>query len=75
VNTLTLREREVFHRLAEGASNQEIADGMYITERTVRAHLCEIMRKLHLRSRLRACVASYFHAHRSSCPDPVANDN
>ena len=65
----------MFCRLAEGGSNQEIADGLYLTERTVRAHLCEIMRELLLRSRLRPCVASYFHAHRSSCPDPVANDD
>lgn len=75
VEMLTTREREVFSRLAEGGSNQEIADGLFITERTVRAHLSQIMRKLQLRSRLQACVASYLHAHRSICPGPVASDS
>lgn len=63
LDELTAREYEVFVQLAEGGSNQEIADVLHVTERTVRAHLAEIMRKLNLRSRLRACIASYAHGH------------
>ncbi|KAA1015485.1 helix-turn-helix transcriptional regulator [Pseudonocardia sp. EV170527-09] len=73
VDTLTEREREVFSWLAEGSSNQEIADELFITERTVRAHLGEIMRKLRLDSRLRACLVSYVHHSLSAPADlPVA---
>ena len=75
VDALTAREREVFSRLAEGGSNQEIADGLWITERTVRAHLRQIMRKLQLRSRLRACIASYLWVHGSICSSSVASDS
>ena len=75
VDQLTGREREVFTLLAEGGSNQEIADALYITERTVRAHLGEIMRKLGLRSRLRACIASYVLGHELFTSDLVASDS
>jgi DNA-binding NarL/FixJ family response regulator len=65
VEMLTNRELEVFAKLAQGASNQTIADDLRISERTVRGHLTNIMRKLGLATRLHACIASYvyFHVH------------
>ncbi len=48
---LTDREHEVFTKLAEGASNQEIAETLFISPKTVERHRENIMRKLNLHSR------------------------
>ena len=48
---LTDRESEVLAMLAEGASNQEIADSLVISPKTVERHRENIMRKLNLHSR------------------------
>lgn len=48
---LTEREREVLKHLAEGASNQEIADVLNISVNTVARHRENIMQKLNLHSR------------------------
>jgi two-component system response regulator NreC len=48
---LTEREHEVFTMLAEGASNQEIAESLVISPKTVERHRENIMRKLNLHSR------------------------
>ena len=45
---LTEREREVLSLLAEGLSNKAIAARLFVTERTVEAHVKQIFRKLHL---------------------------
>lgn len=49
---LSEREREVALRVANGASNKEVADQLFITERTVKAHLSTIFEKLGVRDRL-----------------------
>lgn len=48
---LTEREHEVFTMLAEGVSNQEIAESLVISPKTVERHRENIMRKLNLHSR------------------------
>jgi len=48
---LTEREREVLTHLAEGASNQDIAEVLNISSNTVARHRENIMRKLNLHSR------------------------
>lgn len=48
---LTEREREVFTMLAEGSSNQQIAESLVISPKTVERHRENIMRKLNLHSR------------------------
>lgn len=49
---LTPREREVLTYLAEGASNEEIADALNISANTVARHRENIMQKLNLHSRV-----------------------
>jgi len=46
---LTLREREVLKLIAEGISNKEIADLLYISIRTVEHHRANIMEKLNIK--------------------------
>ena len=46
--SLTEREREVLGLLAEGMSNRAVAGRLYVTERTVEAHVTQIFQKLGL---------------------------
>jgi len=57
--TLSPREREVLRLVAQGASNQQIADALFITLRTVKAHVTSILTKLDLPSR--SAVVAYAH--------------
>lgn len=50
--TLTNREREVLHLVAEGYTNAEIADRLFISRRTVETHRANMMRKLGLKSHI-----------------------
>ena len=53
---LTAREVTVLRLIAEGLSNQEIADRIAVSEPTVRAHVSRILSKLHLASRTQAAL-------------------
>lgn len=63
LDRLTAREHEVFVLMAQGCSNQDLADLLVVSERTIRAHLTQIMAKLELVSRLEASLASYVYGH------------
>ncbi|KKM10659.1 hypothetical protein SY88_13535 [Clostridiales bacterium PH28_bin88] len=53
---LTDRESEVLGLIAEGLSNREIADSLYISEKTVKTHITNILRKLNVSDRTKAAV-------------------
>jgi len=53
---LTEREVEVLGLVAQGLTNQEIADRLYVSERTVRTHVSNILSKLHLANRTQAAL-------------------
>lgn len=53
---LTQREAETLKLVAEGLTNQEIADRLVVSERTVRAHVSNIFAKLHLANRTQAAL-------------------
>lgn len=56
---LTKREKEILQLVAEGLSNKQISSSLLISERTVKYHIGNILRKLNLSSRLEAAI--YFH--------------
>ena len=56
---LTQRELEVFRLLGRGASNQEIARTLRISESTVKTHVTRLFSKLELRDRAQAVVLAY----------------
>ena len=57
--SLTAREREVLQLIATGHSNKEIAQQLYITERTVKNHVNSILRSLNLRDRTQAAIFAH----------------
>jgi len=53
---LTEREAEVLSLVAQGFTNQEVADRLFVSERTVRTHVSNILSKLHLANRTQAAL-------------------
>jgi len=53
---LTTRELEVLKLVAKGMSNREVAEGLFISENTVKNHVRNILEKLHLHSRMEAVI-------------------
>ncbi len=53
---LTKREKDVLSLLVKGNSNKEMAENMFISEKTVKNHLTSIFRKLGVKDRTQAAV-------------------
>ncbi|WP_457029555.1 response regulator transcription factor [Kitasatospora sp. P5_F3] len=59
LDVLTAREREVMAQVAEGLSNDEIAERMYVSPLTVRTHVQRTMTKLGARHRAQLVAIAY----------------
>jgi DNA-binding NarL/FixJ family response regulator len=55
---LTKRELDILALLAEGRSNREISRHLYLSEKTVKAHLAAVFRKLNVTNRTQAAMAA-----------------
>ena len=55
-SVLTKREKEVFDLLIENKSTKEIADLLFISEKTVRNHISNVMQRLGVKGRAQAVV-------------------
>lgn len=53
---LTPRERQILEQVAMGRSNKEIADELYLAEKTVKHYMTNILQKLHVRNRVEAAL-------------------
>lgn len=58
---LTAREREVLMLIAKGKSNKEIADELFITLKTVKTHVSNILAKLQVEDRTQAAIYAFQH--------------
>jgi DNA-binding NarL/FixJ family response regulator len=58
---LTAREVDVLRLLVEGRSNAEIADALFVSVRTVRAHIASILAKLSVPTRTAAATYAVRH--------------
>ncbi len=61
ISTLTARELDVLRLIGRGATNQEIAGALVISEATVKSHIGHILDKLDLRDRAAAIVFAFDH--------------
>ncbi|WP_239670875.1 LuxR C-terminal-related transcriptional regulator [Vibrio variabilis] len=53
---LTKREQQIIKLLGDGASNTEIADSLFVSENTVKAHLHNAFKKIKVKNRLQALL-------------------
>lgn len=53
---LTSREREVFELLIQNKTSRQIADELFISEKTVRNHISNVMQKLGVKGRAMAVI-------------------
>ena len=67
------REREVLELLVAGLRNREIAARLYITVRTVKFHVSNILRKLGAESRAEVVVLAHKAGIAAPDPDPPAS--
>jgi DNA-binding NarL/FixJ family response regulator len=65
VDELTERERQIFELVGEGMTNHEIAERLYLAEKTVKHYMTNVLQKLHLRNRVEAALLSQQHRLRS----------
>ena len=59
--TLTEREREVLALLAQGATNRQIADELYLSSDTIKTHVRKVFTKLGVTNRTQAAIAARDH--------------
>jgi DNA-binding NarL/FixJ family response regulator len=58
---LTPRERDVLGLLGQGMSNRQIADSLYVAEKTVKTHMSSILTKLRVHDRTQAALFAARH--------------
>jgi two-component system, NarL family, response regulator LiaR len=58
---LTSREMEILLLMAEGKSNQEIADDLFIALKTVKTHVSNVLSKLQVQDRTQAVIYAFKH--------------
>ncbi len=56
IDELSSREREILERLASGLSNKEIGLQLFISEKTVKHYMTNILQKLQVRNRVEAAL-------------------
>lgn len=61
IESLTARQREIVSLVAEGLTNKQLAERLFITEATARNHMTAILDKLELSDRFQLAVYAFRH--------------
>jgi len=56
VDELTEREQQIFELVGEGLTNREIAEQLFLAEKTIKHYMTNVLQKLHLRNRVEAAL-------------------
>ena len=56
LDDLTERERQILEKVAGGLSNKEIAQQLFLSEKTIKHYMTNILQKLHVRNRVEAAL-------------------
>ena len=59
---LTERERQILELIADGISNKEIGQRLFLTEKTIKHYVTNILQKLHVRNRVQAALLAQQNA-------------
>ncbi|MDK1096911.1 MAG: response regulator transcription factor, partial [Actinomycetota bacterium] len=70
LDRLSLQERKVLDRLAQGKSNKRIAEEMFLSDKTVKNYVSHILTKLEMASRTEAATYAVGIAARSKASYP-----
>lgn len=63
---LTDRERQILELIADGTSNKEIGQKLFLTEKTIKHYVTNILQKLHVSNRVQAALLAQQKADRKS---------
>lgn len=61
IEPLTSREKEVLAQLTKGLSNKEIGERLFISDKTVKTHVSNILRKMDVKDRTQAAIKAIEH--------------
>ncbi len=61
LDKLTQRERQVLVEISKGHSNKEIANNLFLSEKTIKHHVSSILQKLHVKNRVEAALVMRNH--------------
>jgi len=61
IDKLTSREQQVLMNIAKGMSNKEIANNLFLSEKTIKHHVSSILQKLHVKNRVEAALLMQNH--------------
>jgi len=72
---LTKREMDVLRQLAAGLANRQIAQRLYLSEKTVRNYISTILQKLHANDRTEAALIAARHGLAPEEPETPDGDD
>lgn len=61
IEPLTDREKDVLKLIAKGLGNKEIAEQLFVSEKTVKTHVANVLQKLHVKTRTQAALLANKH--------------
>jgi len=61
LNDLTDRERDILSLVAQGLTNREIGEQLYLAEKTIKHYMTNVLQKLQVRSRVEAALLAQKH--------------